>query len=389
MVPLLYLALRCPASASESRLRFAYRNRCVELLKSPQGRETFDCMSYAYQILINSPLRDQYDEADERDTVEVLTDLVEQNGGVVEPSEYFMQQWGLLGTDRSEESFIFNKFSESKGWELEQNFMPTADTGIFKRVFPPKHVPAVELHLVKLLDPSFLSNVIASNESLNSFFDKSGVDFSAPFAAEFLYLLQDELNESLHSPVHTKEVGMNYRYLHVNVAQKKSKLKGPEMHYYAAAKRAEKAETWFLKSCGNKNVPKTTFVHIQYYVVACELLGKLAAQWHNAVQSHLSQSDRLEALLNELHAKTNDWSVEDENALSENIAKTGENEYNQNFFIDSAYNGFTYAEAAKLPLHESLELSEYKCERGNGMWTERGFIKDLEFPFRNEYYRLW
>ncbi|AOW06042.1 YALI0E27588p [Yarrowia lipolytica CLIB122] len=387
MVPLLYLALRCPSSASESRLRFAYRNRCVELLQSPQGRETFDCMSYAYQILVNSPLRDQYDEADERDSVEFLTDLVEQNGGVVEPTEYFMQQWGLLGTDRSEETFIFNKFSEQKGWELEQNFLPTADTGIFKRVFPTKHVPAIELHLVKLMDPSFLSNVIASDESLHSFFEESKVDFSAPFAAEFLYLLQNELVESLHPPPTSKEVGV--KHLHVTVPQKKHKFKGPELHYYAAAKRAELAETWFLKSCQNKNIPKTTYMHILYYVVACELLGKLAAQWHNAVKSHLSQSDRLDALLTQLDAKTNEWLVEDVNSLSENIAKTGENEYNQNFFIDSAYNGFTYTEPANLPLHESLRLSEYKNERGNGMWTERGFFKDLQFPFRNEYYRLW
>ncbi|KAG5366287.1 hypothetical protein CJU89_0705 [Yarrowia sp. B02] len=387
MVPLLYLALRCPTTASEGRLRFAYRNRCVELLQSPQGRETFDCMSYAYQILISAPLREAYDENDERDSVEFLTELVEQNGGVVEPTEYFMQQWGLLGADRSEEAFIFNKFSEQKAWELEQNYLPTADTGIFKRVFPTKHVPAVELHLIKLMDPSFLGSVIASSESLHSFFEESKVDFSAPFAAEFLYLLQNELTETLHPPPHTKEVGI--KHLHVNVPKKKEKVKAPELHYYSAAKRAELAETWFLKQCQNRNVPKTTYMHILYYVVACELLGKLAAQFHNAVQSHIGQSDRLDALLSELKAKTSEWIEDDANAFSENIARTGENEYNQNFFIESAYNGFTYTETAHVPLHESLRLSEYKCERGNGMWTERGFFKDLEFPFRNEYYRLW
>ncbi|KAG5357389.1 hypothetical protein CJU90_6221 [Yarrowia sp. C11] len=387
MVPLLYLALRCPSSASESRLRFAYRNRCVELLQSPQGRETFDCMSYAYQILINSPLRDQYDESDERDTAEFLTDLVEQNGGVVEPSEYFLQQWGFLGADRSEESFIFNKFSGPKNWEPEQNYLPTADTGIFKRVFPSKHVPATEFHLIKLLDPSFLSKVIESNESLNSFFEESKGDFSAPFAAEFVYLLQNELVENLHPPAHTKELGVNVKHLHYSVQERKSK--GPEMHYYAAVKRAELAENWFLKKSQNKNVPKTTYMHILYYEVACELLAKLAAQWHNAVQSHLSQFDRLDALLTGLNEKTGEWLVEDENPLSENIAKTAENEYNQNFFIDSAYNGFTYSEPAQLPLHESLRLSEFKSERGNGMWTNRGFLKDIQFPFRNEYYRLW
>lgn len=387
MVPLLYLALRCPSTASESRLRFAYRNRSAELLQSPQGRETFDCMSYAYQILIDPRLRSQYDESEERDSIEFLTDLVEQNGGVVEPTEYFMQQWGLLGTDRGEETFIFNKFSEQKGWELELNILPSADIGIYKQVFPTKHVPAVVLHLVKLMDPSFLTNVIASGESLHSFFEESKVDFAAPFATEFVYLLQNELEETLHPPPTSKEVGI--KHLHVSVPQKKHKQKGAELQYYAAAKRAELAETWFLKSCQNKAIPKTTYMHILYYTVACELLGKLAHQWHSAVQSHLSSSDRLEALLQELKSKTSEWLVEDDNALSENIAKTGENEYNQNFFVDSAYNGFTYTEPAHLPLHESLRLSDFKCERGNGMWTERGFFKDLEFPFRNEYYRLW
>lgn len=385
MVPLLYLALRCPSNASDSRVRFAYRNRCVELLQSPQGRETFECMSYAYQILVNSPLRDQYDDADERDTVEFLADLIDQNEGVVEPSEYFMQQWGFLGTDRSEETFIIGKFQETKNWEPENFLLPTADTGIFKRVFPSKHVSAPELHLTKLLDPSYLSNVIASPESLHSFFEGSQIDFSAPFAAEFLYLLQDELIETIHSPVHTKEVGM--KHMTINVAHKKSH--GPEEHYYLAAKRAELAEHWFLNTSHNKSTPKTTYVHILYYVVACELLGKAAAQWHNAVQSNATHKEQLNALLTALKTKTNDWLLEDDNALSENLAKTGENEYAQNFFVSSAFNGFTYAEAAKLPLHESFKLSEYKCDRGNGMWTHRGFVKDLDFMFRNEYFRLY
>lgn len=377
MVPLLYLALRCPTSGSDSRLRFAYRTRCVELLQSPQGRETFECMSYAYQILINSPLRDQYDEAedDERDSVAFLSDLVELNQGVVEPSEYFMQQWGFLGSadnNRGAESFILGKFTEHKIWNNEehQNLLPTADTGLFKRVFPAKHVAANELHLTRLLDPSYLSNVIGSPESLHSFFDGSCQnDFSAPFAAEFLYLLQDELVHE-KNPKHKSDTALKY---------------------FSAAKRAEQAQTWFLNTCQNKaNIPKATYVHILYYVIACELLGKLAAQWHEAVkqQEQVSQSG-LDSLLSQLMAKTNDWLTEDENALSENIAKTGENEYSQNFFLDSAFNGFTYHDPAKMSLHESLSLSDHKCDRTNGMWTQQGFLKEMEWPWRNEYYRLW
>lgn len=377
MVPLLYLALRCPTDCNDSRLRFAYRNRCAELLQSPDGKETFECMSYAYQILINSPLRDQYDEGDDRDSQAFLSDLVEQNGGIVEPMEYYMQQWGFLGVDRAEESFILSKFSAPHPWEQDVNLLPTADSGIFKRVFPNKHVPAKKTQLTKLLDSQFLSGILASTEAANSFFESAKEDFGAPFAAEFLYLLEQGLEVETHPVVQHR------------ITLKKKHAIHEEDQYYKGAKRAEKADDWFLNTCPNRHVSNNTHVNILYYIVACELLAKLSVQWHSVLDSHSSQMSQLEHLLSEVRAKTNEWLLVDDNPLSETIAKTGENEYNMNFYFENAYNGFSYVNPAVMPLHMSLELSEKKVDRGNGLWTSQPFKKELEFPFNNNYYRMW